>query len=819
MHVAQLFKHWTYQVFAPGTLLRRKYEAFKSLLKHDALALEIIADLEEHFYGEVLADRQRVNHLASRLSDAVNTMAGQLVEMNPTGYMELPEYFRKIDFYVRMALELDQPEVGPPYILSLEDAASFPRLAGGKGSNLGKAAALEGVPVPPGFVVTANAYNYFIDYNDLSGEIEDRLRRMVVGDRDLLARLTGEMQELILDAEVPEEIARGIRFAVSEIIGPEDLIAVRSSALAEDGEISFAGQYASELNVQPNDVLEAYKRVLAGKYCPRAVAYRISNGLTDNETAMAALVIPMVDADNAGVVYSMNPDCRGDDSIGVFGVRGVGEGLVDGSVSPARASLSRDTEPVLDDGCIPDEGGLPGAETLVELGRLAMRLEEAFGGPQDIEWAEDVTGKLYILQTRPLQREGELEEKGHDPVEAVPFARGFERAASGVGCGEIYCAPTGEEIALIPDGAVVVTPSLKPALLTFVNKMSGVIAATGSRASHFASVARESGVPVLVGELPDSLEPGRMVTVDGSTGALYEGCVQSILTRAREGERVPQRVVDQYAKVVPLTVKLNLTDPAADDFTPEGCRSMHDVVRFCHEKSVGEMFSLVDKRGRGMGAARRLKTDLPLVMYLLDLGEGLFANAGDAKLVSPQDIKSRPMWALWYGLADNRVQWPKRLTHMDWEEFDKMSAGIFSFDSKLLASYGLISEDYLHLMIRFGYHFSVVDSICGTEAAANYINFRFKGGGAGFDQRLLRLEFIRGVLDHYGFDTQTRGDMIDAKCARLDENETRRQLVRLGYLMAVTRLMDMRMDDEEQVAAEVARFIENAENRDERVEA
>ena len=151
---------------------------------------------------------------------------------------------------------------------------------------------------------------------------------------------------------------------------------------------------------------------------------------------------------------------------------------------------------------------------------------------------------------------------------------------------------------------------------------------------------------------------------------------------------------------------------------------------------------------------------------------------------------------------------------MDWEEFDKVSGGIFSFDSRLLASYGLVSEDYVHLMIRFGYHFSVVDSVCGAEPGANYIKFRFKGGGAGFDQRLLRLEFIRQVLDRYGFDTRTRGDMIDATFARQGENETRRLLVRLGYLMAVTRLMDMRMENEEQVAQEVEKFLQNAEHRD-----
>lgn len=815
MPFTHLFTHWTYQLFAPGTLLRRKYEAFKSLLVQDAIALELIADLEEVFYGKTLADRQRAVWMTQQLSEAVSIMAGKLVEMNPTKYMALPEYFRKIDFYVRMAMELEEPDVGPPYILSLEEAASFPHLAGGKACNLGRAKVEGGAPVPPGFVVTANAYNYFLDFNGLTEMMEDRLRQMEVGNRDLLARLTAEMQELIMAAEVPEDIARGIRFGVSEIIeNDDDLIAVRSSALAEDGEISFAGQYASELKVQPNDVLEAYKRVLAGKNCPRAVSYRISNGLTDRQTAMAVLVIPMVDADTAGVVYTRDPDCRGGNAIGVYGVRGLAHEMVDGSRSPDKATLSREDVPKLDEDCTPDTDGLPSEEVLVQLASVCMGLEKTFGHPLDVEWAEDVTGQLFILQSRPLQPEQEDIVDEREPLGVKPLVEGLERAATGVGCGKIYFASSGERIARIPEGAVVVTPTLQPSLLTFINRMNGVISGTGSRASHFASVAREAGVPVVVGGLEYPLEPGQLVTVDGSHGAVYDGCVETIMTRAREGRQVSARVVEQYAKVAPLAAKLNLTDPQAEDFTPEGCKSLHDVVRFCHEKSVNEMFTVMDKRGRGMLRAKRLKTTLPLVMYILDLGGGFFANAAEGKTVSPQDIKSLPMWALWYGLSDERITWPERLTHMDWEEFDKVSAGIFSFDSRLLASYGLVSEDYMHLMIRFGYHFSVVDSVCGADPGANYINFRFKGGGAGFDQRLLRLEFIRRVLDRYGFETRTRGDMIDAKYPRQDENKTRRLLVRLGYLMAVTRLMDMRLENEAQVVREVERFLEDAEHRD-----
>lgn len=818
MDAKQLFKHWTYQIFAPGTLLRRKYEAFKTLLAQDNIALQLIADLEELFYGDVLADRTRAAWLCSRLSAAVGNMAGQLVEMNPGQYMDLPEYYRKIDFYVRMALELDQPEAGPPFILSLAEAADARRLAGGKASNLARALRDANAPVPPGFVVTANAFHYFIESNGLGPDMEKRLRRMVVGDRNLLAQLTLEMQELILEGEVPEEIARGIRLGVSEIIGEDDLIAVRSSALSEDGDISFAGQYASELNVHPNDAVEAYKRVLAGKYCPRAVSYRITHGLTDSDTAMAVLILPMVEAEHAGVIYTDDPDCKGEQgrTMGVYAVRGLGNSLVDGSARPIKATLTRDKQPEPIEGCDPDQQGMPDPDDLRKLGRIAMHLEKRLDGPQDVEWAIDSTGKIFILQTRPLQSEREEAGQADHCILAKPLAQQMERASGGAGCGEIYHAATGADFANIPDGAVVVTPMLKPALAGFVGSLNAVIAHTGSRASHFASVAREAGIPVLIGDYPmESLPEGQLVTVDGATGSVYEGCVEEVLTRAMQRKAAPEHSLAQYKPIIPLTVKLNLTDPAARNFSPVGCRSLHDVVRFCHEKAVGEMFTLVDKTGRGMGGAKRLTTSLPIVMYVLDLGDGLFEGAGvNSREVSADDIRSRPMWALWYGLADPRVPWSNRLTHMDWEEFDRMSGGIFRFDSKLLASYALISDDYLHLMVRFGYHFSVVDTVCGNDPGANYISFRFKGGGAAMDNRVLRLAFITRILERYGFEVSAKGDLLDAKCARMDENDTRKRLARLGYLMAVTRLMDMSLNSEEDVDKAVDNFFRQAENHE-----
>ncbi|WP_432736716.1 PEP/pyruvate-binding domain-containing protein [Maridesulfovibrio sp. FT414] len=802
------------RVFTPGSSLQGKFKAFKMLLEYDARALDLIADLEDIFHGRRLVDRFFVNGAVNELAEAVKGMVVCLQDMNPLVYQKLDDCFDDLVAKVHASAKFPLPDSGPPYTIPLIEAGEKLHLAGGKGANLGRVLALGDVAVPPGFVITANSFQYFIDYNGLRQELEARLARMEAGDRARLSGLTLEMQELILDGEVPPDLACEIEARIAQLLPDGGLLAVRSSALSEDSEISFAGQYASELNIRPEDVLDGYKRVLAGKYCPRAVSYRISNGLTDNDTAMAVLVIPMIEAVCAGVAYSVDPDCMNRDSVGIYAVRGLGGTLVDGSVVPTKVSLLRSDDPVPVSDCVFNPDMLPEEAVLKKLASCVLRLENHFGCPQDVEWAVDGTGNFYILQTRPLQREHSSATVEHGPIPAMPVIEGLERASYGAGCGEIYFARTGEEIARIPEGSVVVTPTLKPALLTFSANMNAVLAVNGSRASHFASVAREMGIPVLVGNIMDSFRPGQLVTVDGREGAIYDGCVEDVLTRSFSSAGVSQRVLDLYRDIAPHTVKLNLTDVEADLFNPQGCRSLHDFVRYCHEMSVREMFSLVDRRGLGMRAARRLETGLPLVIYLMDLEGGLTRESAGNKTLFPQDMLSLPMVHLWRGLSDSRVSWPESMTHVDWEDFDRMSAGIFTKDSKLLASYGILAEDYLHLLIRFGYHLSEVDALCGDVAGQNYIRFRFKGGGAGMENRILRVEFIKRVLEHYGFDTTLRGDMLDAVSSRLDRDATAGQLRVLGYLLAVTRLMDMRLETGDQVDAEVINFVNEAESLD-----
>lgn len=806
MLFTQLARRWA-RLFAPESLIRAKYEDFKALLRSDAAALDLIADLEAHLHGHDPADPARIRHLIAELSRAVSRMAESLVRMNED-HADVAEALARISGEISSRLRPQRIETAPPYILSLDAAAAFPLCVGGKAANLSRARAV-GAPTPPGFVITAAAFGLFLRENGLEDEIERLFSAVSLANHDAIVRVTGEVQELILDADVPGMAAAEILTAVARLVPAGEQLAVRSSALAEDGLISFAGQYASELRVDPGDVLTAYKRVLAGKYCPRAVSYRLRHGLSDADTAMAVLVLPMIEATAAGVVYTCDPACPavGGEAMGVYVVEGLAANLVDGSVTPGKYYLTREEHPRLVQGCACEGRTLFPEHLLRELGRWCMRLEQTFGEPQDVEWTFGPLG-LCIVQTRRLHQARDPRPSiDEDAATSEVLASGLDCASPGAACGPIHHAPLGSDFRSIPPGSLVVTPTLRPALSQFLDRIAAVIAGSGSRASHFASVARERGVPVVVGHAGDELTAGQVVTVDAVSGRIFAGCVSGMLERTKAAQAVLAVVRREHADLIEATVRLHLTDPEAQNFSPAGCRSLHDVVRFCHEKSVVEMFSLVRRDGRGLGRSRRLCTDLPLVMYLLDLGGGLSPHARSTGPVEPADLSSRPMRALWSGLADTRIAWDHGQRHVDWEEFDRISGGIFAHDSRLLASYALVSSDYAHLNIRFGYHFSIVDSVSAENPGANHVHFRFKGGGAGMAQRLHRLEYISLILARAGFEVSRRGDMLDAVLQRLPQDETERGLRRLGLVLAVTRLMDMRLTSVEQARDEADVFV------------
>lgn len=830
-----LFKHLTYQVFAPGALLRSKYNAFRELLKQDDRALTLIADLEDIYYGRARVDRAQAEWLLDELQTAVELLVAQLMFMSPARYVDLPEYIKKVSFYARLALDTKEPDPRPPFVISLREAAQMQPQAGGKAANLSRLMEVAGANVPPGFVITAGAFHYFLEAADLRPSIDAILRQLDLAEPAALEAHSRALCALIQEAALPREVAEPMLDAAFELAQdrawPWRTLAVRSSAVAEDGiQGSFAGQYSSLLNVDPGNIFMAYKQVLMSKYSPRALTYRIHMGLSDVETPMAVLLLPMAPARAAGVVYTREPgsSCQHGGELSLYAKPGLGEGVVSGEVSPEIHCFTREPTPSHLGRETMDKGAADPVLTLAEaseIASLAMQVEETMGAPQDIEWALSESGAVHLLQSRPVTtNQTRARNIVEEDVRTQPAAAGrqqlaaapspplaFGRGASfGVASGVVYHLPEGRNTSGIPPGAVVITDMLAPCLVEGISRMRAVVAMAGSRASHFASVAREFELPVVTGveNAFDLFAEGDTLTVDADTGAVYAGDVTSLLVAGDVGAPERSRLSAQLEKCMPHISKLSLTNPDADSFASEHIKSFHDAIRFCHEMGVQEMFSLVGKGARGLSLAKKLRTKLPLNVYVLDLDDGIFESAKKNDDISPDDIKSVPLWSLWFGMTSDESCWKNSPPATDLEALDRISHGIFSHDSKLLASYAIISNDYLHFMVRFGYHFSLVDTLCGENERENYISFRFKGGGGDYGQRLLRLYFLERVLSGRGFKVETKGDMLDARHPRAAEKVLQRRLATLGRLLATTRMMDTWLVDEAHVRNLASEFLE-----------
>jgi pyruvate,water dikinase len=839
MFIANLLKHWTYQLFAPGTLLREKYEAFRKLLDYDTKSHELIAELEQIYYDELKVDVAVVEKKYQELSSYVSTAVESLSKICPTCFLDLKDYFKKIDFYARLALSPHHFDFSPPFSLPLAEIdPDGLATVGGKALNLALVRNQLNLPVPNGFVVTANAYHYFIESNDLRPRIDAALSQLDINSADSLERTSLQLQELILKADVPEDIREAITIEFDRMTGGSRgrlRLSVRSSAVGEDSQASFAGQYRTVLNVTGDRLVSVYRQVLASKYSPSAIYYRINYGLSDLETPMAVLVLEMINPRASGVIYTRDPGDATADIMFIHAVWGLGEMLVNGSVSPSIIVISRDTphriirrevaaQPVK--ALCGAEGGtemvgveqhlqssLPlDTQSILDLARWAMKVEEFHGSPQDIEWCIDQQGELYLLQSRPLELEivrERMMDCGSIEVSHEVLLRGGTKASSGVGAGKVFWAETAAELDDVPEGAILVTRTPSPDYVRAMGKLNAVVTDVGSTAGHFASVAREFGVPTLVntGVATKKLTPGREVTVYADGKVVYEGIVSQLLESpcAARSLIAGSPFMERIRKILDYLSPLNLLDPKAESFAPAGCKTLHDILRFCHEKGVQEMFSLGLRGGGRARGAKRLSADIPIAVNVLDLGGGLSKEAGAKKEVGVDEIISLPFQAIWKGLSHPDIYWDPHLKHFDWQEFDRISAGIVPLDR--LGSYAIVSHDYLNLHIHFGYHFVVVDSLCGDEHSNNYAALRFAGGGANFFSRSLRANFLVDVLAHHGFTVETRGDLVDAQLTRKERRTLEEKLETIGILLGCTRLLDMALEDSSDVERLVRKFL------------
>ena len=323
--------------------------------------------------------------------------------------------------------------------------------------------------------------------------------------------------------------------AVEQQTQPDIRLAMRSSAVREDTEASFAGQYLSVLNVAGDGLAAAYKEVVASSFSPRAISYRQMAGIDPAETPMCVLGLAMVDVAASGVLYTADPANAQTETMLISAINGLGELLVSGNVTADTYVVDRENRTIrhreiaakrmrLDavQGGIEEHEVVAGeanqaAITDEEAARLAQagtQLEALFGGPQDVEWVIDRERKLFILQCRPLQVVTKATEPVPEP-ETAPLLRDGLCASQGVACGKVRIVDEQTELSSVSDHAMVVAKTVAPRYAEIMGRISGLITEVGSTTCHLASVACEFGVPMAVNikGAVDRLEPEEEITL------------------------------------------------------------------------------------------------------------------------------------------------------------------------------------------------------------------------------------------------------------------------------------------------------------------
>ncbi len=428
-------------------------------------------------------------------------------------------------------------------------------IAGGKGANLGELTNA-GIPVPPGFVVTAETYRKFITDTGIVDQINNMLASLDINNTNELQKVAEEIKELIVTTPIPSDIQTAIIESYNKLcidVDIEDVVvAIRSSATAEDlPDASFAGQQDTYLNISGiEDVLTNVRMCWASLFEARAIFYRAENDFDHSQVLIAVVVQQMVNSEKAGVMFTVDPS-TGEEEMLIEGAWGLGEGVVSGTVTPdtcrydkandeiksyrvntkktmftkdpqTGSTVQIDTPEDLKDKRVLTDADL---EQLTQLGR---RIQKHYGAPMDTEWGIE-NDKVYMLQARPITTLDNIDEAKHnesldDEEERVIITRGLG-ASPGLVSGTVKIIRELDELDKILDGDILVTTMTTPDMVPAMKRANGIVTDEGGVTCHAAIISRELGIPCVAGtgEATSVLEENTKVTIDGKKGIVFEG--------------------------------------------------------------------------------------------------------------------------------------------------------------------------------------------------------------------------------------------------------------------------------------------------------
>lgn len=814
------------------------FSRFQEILALNNQVLETIASANDKLSGDYIFDQHYIHVTCRELEELVLRLVTNLGVIAPGKYPALPNSFQNIQGEIKEILAGRMFGSTAEFIVPYNQISrDFSDAVGGKNANLAELNTYLGITVPNGFAITFRAFSDFMEQNNLEPQIKRITDSWLSGNLDLDSaseEITKKILAGRLSVRMEKELANAVLALGEKTSGKDIYLAVRSSAWGEDSKFTFAGQYLSVLNVPASNLAKSYIRVLASAYGSGAMEYRRRKGFKESEVSMAVACQVMIKPKVSGVLYTLDPLNPEKDTVLLSATWGLGAPLVSGKAAADYYVVSR-TPPHLgvEVSLVRKESmliGLPqggtglehveedrqtspalSSEQITRLVSISLSIEKYFNKPQDIEFAIDDKDEIIILQARQLSVKAQATPQAAELANLagrypVVFRDRGVIAQKGIASGPVFFVKNETDLSKFPVGAILVTRVASPHLARVINKAAAIITDVGSATGHLATIAREFRVPALLDTAiaTQELVSGQEITLDAEENVIYQGRVKELCYYDLVEESIEETFEYRLLRRVLKKIEpLHLIDPSAKNFTPKGCRSLHDITRFIHEKAVEtiiESNNCLDHDDQTISGT--LQWDIPLDLVLIDIGGGLDKTAEKKEMIVPEQVCSVPLQALLQGLKHPGA-WDNKPMGIDFGSFisslTRISTAEFSTHRRSGQNLAVISKEYANVSLRLGYHFTMIDSYITANLNDNYAYFRFFGGVSDLTRRSRRAKVLEEVLSRYDFRVELHGDLVVARIKKLDEQSMRHRLFLLGLLVGFTRQLDVKMTSEEQV--------------------
>jgi pyruvate, water dikinase len=736
------------------------FQTFRELLDYNNQAMDLMADMGEKLGGDYLFDKHYIETVATQLEEVVYKIIYDLNLMTPKKYLDLFEVFEKAKMDIHGELDsrftLPKGEYVYPLQVLTKEMSDF---VGEKMATLGELHNRLGLRVPEGFVISTYAFKQFIEYNQL----EEWVAPLCEGkfNSEVMEEKAKALKERILQAKIPPEIKKAIRKILPSWKNVSSSgWAVRSSALGEDSQISYAGQYTTVLNVPLSQIDLGYKQVVASLFSPQVITYRKERGSRQQELAMAVGCLPMISPMVSGVIYTADPNGLDGEVMIISACWGLGKLVVDGEGEVDQYKVSRISPyPILwqhighktKQYALSEEKGIAlgpvpperqdvpclNEPMMREIIEGAIRIEQYMKSFQDIEWSVDQEERVTYLQARPLQFSGTLQ---LDKNRLITAARNYPVllkdqgviASRGIGAGRVFQVQSEEDSHHFPRGAVLVLKHTSPRMSKIVPLASAVVTDIGAVTGHMATICREFRVPTIVDTngATQVLLPGMEVTVDAEENIIYQGIVKELLT-SQLIEKIPYEETYEFKLLRRLLKKisiLNITDPQSNTFDPAHCKTFHDIIRFSHEMAVRKIAQGIHPSQLSfIHSLSKLKLPIPLDLTVLDIGGGIKPDIASNE-ISLEEVLCEPLSILLTALIAPGV-WQSQPIDLDLKGFMASFTRNPSTEAlsteRLNVNLAIVSEEYINLNLGLGYHYNLIDGNMSEDRNSNYIYFRF----------------------------------------------------------------------------------------------